>query len=718
MTYYDRIRKVAQTKSEHNRIKLEKYGRSGYFDTDDKGMIPAPDGFDWKPTFDERGLWHGAGRIGRDYRRLLETHPPYVDKYSALAGAFMINASFCRGNTWDPDIDLGDLPEKHQLYDLVHGIGGQHHFCHDVGGIGFPLGWGGLLDKVRHYKEVYRDDPEKLEFLTGEEDILLGIQSWVRRNADEAARLASLEDDPELRANLEEIARINYNIVSDPPKTFHECCQFLVYFLLQAVMFNGSGAGGAIDAYLKPYFDADIASGLLTEEKATYILASLLVKDNQYFEIGGCWPDGSDRTSRLSYLVLEASHWLKIPNAICVRVHRDIDPGLMELAVRYLFEDKHGSPSFIGDKAMNEGFVKNGYSMEVARTRAKVGCSWGCLPGTEYTLNDIVKINFAKVFEVAWRDMMDDDTVEPSVDRLWELFEYRVNDAVEAIADSIDMQMRHIGRLSPEMALDFMCHGPIERGVDIASGGVDNYNMCVDGAGLAVLADSFGALRERVEKEHRCTFRELDEILKNNWEGHEDLRLLFSRTPRYGSGGSYADECAVRFIDIFVKAVKKGPTKDGFNMIPGLFSWANTLPMGRVLGATPNGRKAGEPINHGANPLPGFKESGELTAMALAVSSVQPMWGNTAPIQLEIDPILGKDEGGVEKMVSFLMTYCCDLNGTLVNINILDKDTILDAHAHPERHPDLVVRVTGFSAYFCNLSQDFRQLVVDRIIRG
>ena len=228
MTYYDRIRKVAETKSEHNRIKLERYGRNGYFDTDDKGMIPAPEGFDWKPTFNEKGLWHGAGRIGKDYRRLLETHPPYVDKYCALAGAFMINASFCRGSTWDPSIDLGTLPEKHKLYDLVHGIGGQHHFCHDVGNIGLPLGWGGLIDKVRHYKEVYRDDPEKLEFLTGEEDILLGIQSWVRRNADEAARMAAEETDPECKANLEEIARINYNIVSDPPKTFHECCQFLV----------------------------------------------------------------------------------------------------------------------------------------------------------------------------------------------------------------------------------------------------------------------------------------------------------------------------------------------------------------------------------------------------------------------------------------------------------------------------------------------------------
>ena len=104
--------------------------------------------------------------------------------------------------------------------------------------------------------------------------------------------------------------------------------------------------------------------------------------------------------------------------------------------------------------------------------------------------------------------------------------------------------------------------------------------------------------------------------------------------------------------------------------------------------------------------------------MGNAVASVQPGWGNTAPIQLEVDPILGKSEDGVEKMMAFLMTYCNDLGGTLVNINILDKDTIMDAHAHPERHPDLIVRVTGFSAYFSTLSKDFRQLVVDRIIEG
>jgi formate C-acetyltransferase len=390
----------------------------------------------------------------------------------------------------------------------------------------------------------------------------------------------------------------------------------------------------------------------------------------------------------------------------------------VDLAVKYLFLDKHGSPAFIGADNMAKGFVKNGYTIEEARTRIKVGCHWNALPGTEYPMNDTVKINFAKVFEVSFRQLMDDPTAEPSVSRLWEIFKCHLAEAVDAVRDSIDFHMAHISKIAPEMALNFMCHGPIERGCDIAANGVDNYNMCCDGAGLGVAADSFASVEAQVEQKKLIGWKELDELLKNNWENAENLRLAFKRTPRYGSGGSKADAYAVDIVEWFTHCVKMRPTDAGYNMIPGLFSWANTIPMGRAVGATPNGRKAKEPITHGANPEPGFRENGALTALASAVSSVQPMWGNAAPLQLEIDPILGSNEGGIQNIADYLMTYCNDMNGTLVNINILDKERIMDAHEHPERHPDLVVRVTGFSAYFGNLSRNFRQLVVDRIINN
>ena len=184
---------------------------------------------------------------------------------------------------------------------------------------------------------------------------------------------------------------------------------------------------------------------------------------------------------------------------------------------------------------------------------------------------------------------------------------------------------------------------------------------------------------------------------------------------RYGSGGSRADEWAVKLSDLFTTLVKEKPTPNGYNLMPGLFSWANTIPMGKQLGATPNGRRAGEPISHGANPDPGYRKDGAPTAMAVAIASVQPAYGNTAPMQMELDPGITKDEGGVDHIADLIKTHF-DLGGTQINLNIMDAATVLEAHKDPSKYPDLVVRVTGFSAYFASLSPEFRQLVVNRIL--
>lgn len=720
MTYREKINKLRAKKVRQTQEKVNAYGRHGFFDTDDKGTIMPPEGWSWTPVpNDKNGGWFGNKSVGDNFRNLLETHPVYIDSLSSLAGAYMIKQEWYRKAGWpsDPAFDFSDLQVLHKRYDLISGIGGAHHFHHDVENIGFKLGWKGILEKIQHYMDVHKNDPEKVDFLKAEEGIVLGIQNWIERNAIAAQEKMNEETAPDLRANLERMSHINFKLINDPPETFLEACQWLSWFLLQAVMFNGSAAGGAIENILTPYYERDVAAGILTPEEATYHLACLLVKDNTYFEIGGTHPDGTDRTNIISYLTLEAAHLLRTPNALCLRIHENIDQEFVRRAVTYLFEDKSGAPAFLGDRAMVEGFMKNGYSEEVARQRYKTGCNWCALPGTEYTLNDVVKINMAKVFDVAFWDMMENQDTVPSVDCLWNLFDKHLGIAVRTIANSVDFHMEHMYKVFPELAMNLMCHGPIERGLDISNGGVDNYNICVDGAGLGVVADSFASLEQRIETERRFTWEQIAQYIKTNWDGAEEVRLLMKHVPRYGFGGTRADEYAVMIVqDVLVRHVKTGPTSKGYNMIPGLFSWANTIGMGNAVGATPNGRRAGDPITHGANPESGYRESSSLTAMGLAVASVQPRWGNTAPIQLEIDPILGRDEEGVERIVSFLMTYCNDLGGTLVNINILDKDKILDAHTNPEKHPDLVVRVTGFSAYFSALSQDFRQLVVDRII--
>jgi len=331
-------------------------------------------------------------------------------------------------------------------------------------------------------------------------------------------------------------------------------------------------------------------------------------------------------------------------------------------------------------------------------------------------LNDIPKVNFAAVFEVALRDMMASGA-EPSVDLLWQRFTWHLRRAIEVMAEGLDFHMKYMQHVCPELVLDLLCHGPIEKGLDVSAGGVEYYNLCVDGAALATTADSFAALEKWVEQEKRLTWAQLMHYLDTDWAGPdgERARLMMKRTPRFGSGGSRADEYAVRIADTFTRLVKEKPTPDGYNMIPGLFSWALTIMMGKDVGATPNGRHAGDPISHGPNPDPGFRKDGAPTAMAVAVAAVQPGYGNAGPMQLDLDPGLSKDEGGLERVADLIRTHFA-LGGTQINMNVMDKEKILEAHRDPTKYPDLVVRVTGFSAYFASLSPEFRQMVVDRII--
>jgi len=302
---------------------------------------------------------------------------------------------------------------------------------------------------------------------------------------------------------------------------------------------------------------------------------------------------------------------------------------------------------------------------------------------------------------------------------LWANYERHLRRAVEVTAASIDFHLEHMHEVFPELVLDLLCYGPVERGLDASHGGVEFYNLCVDGCALATVADSFAAIEQRVEREGRLTWGELLAHLDADWAGEqgERARLMMRSIRRYGYGGTRADEYAVRLSRLFTDLVKEKPTPAGHNLIPGIFSWANTISMGRDLGATPNGRHRGAPISHGSNPDPGFRADGAPTALAVAVALVQPGYGNTAPLQIEIDPMLALDRRGAEYIADLIRTHF-DLGGTQINMNIMDSAQVLEADRHPEDYPDLIVRVTGFSAYFASLSPEFRRLVVDRIVRA
>jgi pyruvate-formate lyase len=713
VSYETRLKRLRATKEAQTQEKLR---RVGYMNEDDYGMVLPPEDFDWQPPSNHAdGSFYGLDGWAAAFCGLLDHHPLYVDPNDALAGRYMFMLSRMRKCKWLPELDYAALKPDQERYGIICGIGNDQHFAPDHY-IGLELGWGGLLERVRRCRQQH--GPDKAAFYQAEEDVILAIQRWIGRTVTAIEEAEAREADPTLRQNLREMAEANRWLVDRPPRTLREACQWFAWFAMVAKLYNRSGAGGQLDVLLWPYYERDLAAGRIDDEEAIFLIACLLLNDTQYYQLGGPDAEGRDQTNRLSLLILEAAHRLGCTCNLTIRVHDGLDPRLLRRGVELLLSDRKGYPRFSGDKALVEGFMRNGYTAELARQRIAVGCNWMSLPGREYSMNDTVKINVAKVFAVAFEEMFS-AKVAPSVAELWRRFEDHLRRAVLCTARGIDHQLDYQHLNEPELVLNLFCHGPIERGLNVTNGGVDLYNMCVDGAGLATVADSLAALEQRIEQQHLLTWDEIARHLAHNYQDPdgERVRLMMSTAARFGEGDSLGDRYALKVSRLFTRIVTERPTPGGRRMIPGWFSWADTIRLGQQVGATPDGRRAGEPISHGANPRPGFRSDGAATAMVKAVAAIQPGYGNTAPIQLELDPGVASQADAVN-IVSSLITTHFALGGTLFNVNIIDAERILAAHKNPAAFPDLIVRVTGFTAYFAMLSPDFRQLVVDRICRA
>ena len=713
MRYQQRMERLVERKIQQTREKLAALGAR---DEDDYGLVLPPEGFVPElPIRDENGSFAGAYAWGRNFRYLMENLPVYIDPDDALAGRWMFMLSrmrlgykLYRSNF---AFDYSELVPLQEKYDITSGIGKDAHFAPDYQ-IGLSLGWGGLLDKARAALEKFGHDPAAKELFEAEIDAIEGIQCWVRHLALAARDRAMTEYEPERKQNLIEMAQVCFRLISAPPETLREACQWLALFNMASRTYNRDGAGGQLDELLRPYYERDLAAGRIDDEDVEFYLFCLLLNDPHYYQLGGPGEDGRDMASPLSFLILEAAAKLKSSCNLTIRVHDGMDRRLFRRGVEILLENKLGYPRFSGDKALVSGFMKNGYSAELARRRIALGCNWMSLPGLEYTMNDLVKINMAKVFEVAFREYQGDDLAE-----FYDVFRKDLLEAIACIKAGIDFHLKNQYRNAPELLLNLVSHGPIEKGRDASHGGLQYYNIAIDGAGIATVADSFAALELHCCEKKDLSWDQVRNAIAVNFEGPEAdaVRRILKNTPMYGYGGTEADGWALRISRFFTERISQERTPEGHLTIPGLFSWANTVPFGKQVGATPNGRRAGEPINHGANPNNGFRKDGAFTAAAKAIAAVQPGYGNTAPFQLELNDTIIDRENAIENVAAVLKGHF-DMGGTLVNVNIVDKDQILAANEDPSAYPNLIVRVTGFTAYFSALSPEFRQLVVDRII--
>lgn len=713
----DRIMRLHDSKLAINDKKI---ARHGSIDIDDHGFIDFED-FTFKAECAPDGKVHGCALIGRNLRRFLNEMPKYINPDSALAT--------CWVGTFDRFVPLGiaeedkpkELAETIKKYRITQaGFGAMNHLCPDME-IGLSEGWQGLLEKIRHYRKKNR--PADPDFYEGEEQLALGILEWVEAHGKLAEELAEQESDPFRKKNYEEIAKINFALTKRPPETFREAVQFLAHFQSVDRTYFAGGALGALDTLLEDYFERDIAAGALTEEEAVWILASLFFNDTHYTQIGGLTPAGDrEVTSRLSFVILDAMHLLHIPTNLGIRVHAPIEgqsgaaEALLRRAVEYTIADGYGV-CYSLEKGIAEGFAKNGFPVELGRMRVKCGCNWVAIPGREYPLQDVTRVNMAVALHYALDDLQKDGNC--SMERLWERFCAHLATMVDCIKKGYDRHYEIMQRNLPEIVLNLFMHGTIERGLNCSNGGVDILDLNIDGIALATVADSFAAIQQRVVEEEKISWDRLFTLLQTNYEGAERERLMLKNIRRFGSPESVAEEWAVRIRDYFVSLCKGSPTpKHHLMVVPGMFSHGDVYAYGRTLEATPNGRFAGEPISHSSEPDPGFARGVDTFSPALkanAVALTQAGYGNSAPLHLDIDTGLVENGGGVDALVALIHAHE-QAGGTLINMNCVSKEKLLAAHEDPASYPDLVVRVTGYSAFFASLSKEYRQQIVDRFL--
>lgn len=715
MTYRERVNLLHEQKI---RDTLAKKRQKGYMDLDDNGGIPIPDDFHFTPVSNSSdGGFYGATGFSVNMAKLLDAHPVYVDPIEILAGRRMVMLLDYQGGwpgKWPEHLmPYDELKEKQKKYDIISGIGSNQHYACDFD-MGIKLGFPGLLAKIRKYREINGED--KYEFYDAHERVLLALMRFIQRHVDEIAYRLEVETNPEYRATLREMYDCNRNLLEREPRTMLEVCQWLGWFYHISWMYNREAAGMQLDTFLYPFYKADKEAGLIDDDKTRFIIANLFLLNSNYYQIGGPNYDGTDKTNELSFLIIEAAHWLNSATNLTIRLHDNINMDLFRRGVEYLFEDGNGWPRFSGHKGLMNYTKIREMTPEMACDRLAVGCHWMALPGREYPLNDCVKINCAKVFDVAFHEVS--EFPEPTVAKLWDRFIWHLDQAIEVTAKGVNFHLDNMHKHMPELIGNLLMHNALETGTDISQC-AEFFNIGVDGAGLAIVADSFAALQQRVEDEKVLTWQQVYEAVLHDFEGepYERTRLILKNSDRYCGGNNRGDAWAQKISRTFSEKIVNYKMPNNRVMIPGWFSWANTIALGKTVGATPDGRKAGTPIMHGANPNYNFRKDGAATAMSTGIALIQPGYGNTAPFQLELDPGLKAEEGGIEKVMALLKGHV-DQGGTLININIVDKDKVLAANEDPEKYPELIVRVTGFTAYFVTLSPEFRQLVVDRMLES
>ncbi|WP_312156588.1 formate C-acetyltransferase [Lelliottia nimipressuralis] len=565
--------------------------------------------------------------------------------------------------------------------------------------------------------------------------LLEASQRHILRYAALAEEMAERYDEPR-RQELLAIAANSRHNAQHKPQSFWQACQLFWYMnvILQYESNASSLSIGRFDQYMLPFYQASLSQG----EDAAFLkelLESLWVKCNdvvllrstssaRYFAgfptgytalLGGLTENGRSAVNVLSFLCLDAYQSIQLPQPnLGVRVNEFIDrPFLLKTAETIRLGT--GIPQIFNDEVVVPAFLNRGVSLEDARDYAVVGCVELSIPGKTYGLHDIAMFNLLKVMEIAMQENEGNTTL--SYDELLEHIRTKINHYIALMVEGSNICDIGHRDWAPVPLLSSFISDCLDNGRDITEGGA-RYNFSgVQGIGIANLSDSLHALKGLVFEQQRLSFDELLAVLKANFatpEGEKIRARLIHRFEKYGNDIDEVDNISAELLRHYCKEVEKYRNPRGGQFTPGSYTVSAHVPLGAVVGATPDGRFAGEQLaDGGLSPMLGQDMQGP-TAVLKSVSKLDNyLLSNGTLLNVKFTPATLEGDAGLQKLADFLRAFT-QLKLQHVQFNVVNADTLREAQQRPQDFAGLVVRVAGYSAFFVELSKEIQDDIIRR----
>jgi pyruvate formate-lyase/glycerol dehydratase family glycyl radical enzyme len=597
----------------------------------------------------------------------------------------------------------------------------------------------------------YLDDPEayaRQEELKAMAICADAVMRFAQRHAEKALQLAEVETDPQRKVELERITEVCTHVPAQSPRDFWEALQYYWFVHLGVTTELNTWDAynpGRLDQHLDPFYQKGLKEGSLTRSQAEELLQCFWIKFNNQpappkvgvtaaesgtytdfaqINIGGVKEDGTDGVNEVSYLLLDVIEEMRLlqPSSSIQVSKRNPDRFIKRAAV--IIRSGFGQPSIFNHDLIVQELVRMGKSLADARNGGSSGCvEVGAFGKENYTLTGY--FNLPKVLEITLNNGTDPRTgcllgLQTGNPLQFTTFAELFSAFEKQLAYFVDIKVRGnqvIERLyatyMPAPFLSLLTDDCIATGKDYHAGGARYNTSYIQGVGLGSITDALTAIQYHVFDQRDFQMKDILAGLKENFVGHERLRqILLHKTPHYGNDDDRADRVMQAIFEAYFNSVDGRKNTRGGEYHINLLPTTVHVYFGSVTGAMPDGRLAWEPLSEGVSPVQGADRRGP-TAVLKSVAKMDHARTGGTLLNQKFTPSLLQDDDDLDKLVYLVRSYF-RLDGHHIQFNVVDAATLQAAKADPNAYRSLIVRVAGYSDYFCNLSEALQDEIIAR----